>query len=90
MATPTIMLGPSNPTRFLESKARAQKQAEKEVDLEAKEHLAKGLKPHKVEVSVKGQIDGACKGKNNWDDTLRSIDLMCLMCLLCMLGIKTL
>jgi tRNA-dihydrouridine synthase len=41
--------------------------------LEAKEHLVKGLKPFKIEVSVKGRIDGACKGENNWDETLRSI-----------------
>jgi hypothetical protein len=45
----------------------------KKFDLKAEEHSAKGLKPYKVEVNVKRRIDGACKGKNNWDDTLRSI-----------------
>jgi hypothetical protein len=32
--------------------------------------VGKGLNPHKVEMSVKGRIDEACKGKINWDDTL--------------------
>jgi hypothetical protein len=41
--------------------------------LEVEEHLVKILKPCKVEVSVKGQIDGACKGKINWDDKLKPI-----------------
>ncbi len=45
----------------------------KTVDLEAKEHLVERLKPCKVEVIVQERIDGACKGKNNWDDTLRLI-----------------
>ncbi len=43
------------------------------VDLKAEECLAKGLKPCKVEINVKRWIDGACKAKHNWDDTLRSI-----------------
>jgi hypothetical protein len=38
--------------------------------LEVEERVGKGLNPHKVEMSVKGRIDGACKGKINWDNTL--------------------
>jgi hypothetical protein len=33
----------------------------------------KGLKPHVVEVTTEGRIDGACDGKNVSDDLLRSI-----------------
>jgi hypothetical protein len=35
--------------------------------------MAKGLKPQVIEVSVKGRIDGACKGKTTWDDIIKSI-----------------
>jgi hypothetical protein len=35
--------------------------------------MAKGLKPQVIEVSVRGRIDGACKGKIAWDDTIKSI-----------------
>lgn len=35
--------------------------------------MAKGLKCKVVQVNVKGRIDGACKGKNHWDDDIRSI-----------------
>jgi len=76
MATSNTMSGPSNPTRLLKLKTRAQKQVgEKTIDLEVEEHVGEGLNPHKVEISVKGKIDGACKGKINWDDTLKSITI---------------
>jgi len=35
--------------------------------------MAKSFKPQVVEVSVRGRIDGACKGKISWDDTIRLI-----------------
>ncbi len=35
--------------------------------------MAKWLKPQIVEVSVRGRIDGACKGKTTRDDTIKSI-----------------
>jgi hypothetical protein len=35
--------------------------------------VAKGLKPQVIEVSVRGRIDEACKGKTMWDDIIRSI-----------------
>jgi hypothetical protein len=34
--------------------------------------MGKGLKPHVIEVTIKGKIDGACDGKNAWDDLVRS------------------
>ncbi len=40
--------------------------------------MAKGLKCKVVQVNVKGRIDGACKGKNHWDDDIRSIALHAL------------
>ncbi len=35
--------------------------------------MFKGLKPHVVEVTPKGRIDGACKGKNAWDALIKSM-----------------
>jgi hypothetical protein len=35
--------------------------------------LAKGLKPHIVEVIARGKIDGACQGKIAWDDMSRNM-----------------
>jgi hypothetical protein len=31
------------------------------------------MKPHEVEVTLGGSINGACEGKNAWDDILRSM-----------------
>jgi hypothetical protein len=31
------------------------------------------MKPHEVEVIPRGRIDGACGGKNAWDDILKSM-----------------
>jgi hypothetical protein len=33
------------------------------------------MKFHEVKVTPKGRIDGACEGKNPWDDILRSMAL---------------
>ncbi len=41
--------------------------------MEAQEQVVKGLKPQVVELSVRGRINGACKGKTSWDGTIRSI-----------------
>jgi hypothetical protein len=35
----------------------------KTINLEVEERMGKGLNPHKVEISVKGKIDGHAKGK---------------------------
>jgi hypothetical protein len=37
---------------------------EKINEKEVVEQLHLGLKPHAVEVTLQGRIDGACKGKN--------------------------
>jgi hypothetical protein len=37
------------------------------------DRLLKGLKPHVVEVTPRGRIDGACKGENAWDDLMKSM-----------------
>jgi hypothetical protein len=29
------------------------------------------MKPHEVKATPRGRIDGACEGKNAWDDILR-------------------
>jgi hypothetical protein len=53
------------PTRQPKSKARAHKRAERKTfSVEMEEWLAKGLKPHTVEVTARGKIDGACQEKN--------------------------
>jgi hypothetical protein len=31
------------------------------------------MKPHDIEVIPRGSIDGACEGKNAWDDILKSM-----------------
>jgi hypothetical protein len=31
------------------------------------------MKPHEVEMTFRGRIDGACEGKNAWDDILKSM-----------------
>ncbi len=41
--------------------------------MEVQEQLVKGLNAHAVKVTNKRRIDGACEGKNVWDDLLRSI-----------------
>ncbi len=61
-------------TQFLELNTQAHKWAEKKAyDAKVEEWLSRGLKPHEVEVTPKGKIDGACKGENAWDDIFRSI-----------------
>lgn len=37
-----------------------------------------GQKPHKVRVKACGGIDGGCKGKNEFDEALRSLVLRIL------------
>ncbi len=57
------------------SEARAVKRAKnKQYEAKVEDRLLKGLKPHVVEVTPRGKIDdGACEGKNAWDDLMRSV-----------------
>jgi hypothetical protein len=49
----------------------SQTNKKKAYDTKVDEQLFKGSKPHEVEVTPKGQIDGACEGENAWDDILK-------------------
>jgi hypothetical protein len=50
---------------------RAQQQSLKRtLEIEIAERHQKGLPPHQVEVTKNGKIDGACAGKNIWDDKI--------------------
>jgi hypothetical protein len=42
------------------------------LEIEVQERLSKGLKPHVVEVTTRGRIEGACEGHNTWDDLMKS------------------
>jgi hypothetical protein len=41
------------------------------LEIEIAERHQKGFPPHQVEVTKNGKIDGACAGKNIWDDKIR-------------------
>jgi hypothetical protein len=41
--------------------------------LKVEDYKKKGLSVHKVEVTKHGKIDGACKGKNKWDNAIRGL-----------------
>jgi hypothetical protein len=41
------------------------------LEIEIAERRQKGLPPHQVEVTKNGKINGACAGKNIWDDKIR-------------------
>jgi hypothetical protein len=45
---------------------------------EIEERRKAGLAPYKVEVTKNGKIDGACDGKNEWDNALQGIVPRCL------------
>jgi hypothetical protein len=47
-------------------------QKKKTLEIEVQERLSKGLKPHVVEVTTRGRIEGACEGHNTWDDLMKS------------------
>ncbi len=69
-----IVIGNETSTQLPKSKVRAHKQAEKKTyDFNVDERLSRGMKPHEVEMTPKGKIDGAYKGKNAWDDILKSL-----------------
>jgi hypothetical protein len=48
-----------------------QRSLKRTLEIEIVERHQKGLSPHQVEVTKNGKIDGACVGKNIWDDKIR-------------------
>ncbi len=48
-----------------------QRSSKKTLEIEIAERCQKGLPLHQVEVTKNGKIDGACDGKNIWDDKIR-------------------
>jgi hypothetical protein len=62
----------------------------KKYKAKVEDRLLKGLKPHVVEITLRGRIDGACKGGNAWDDFVKSMAPRTLMFLLYMSRTKTL
>ena len=57
-----------------ESEARASRRAhKKEIEVSVDTRRAVGQKPQKVRVKACGGIDGGCKGKNEFDEALRSL-----------------
>ncbi len=50
-----------------------QKYAKKTLEGEIEKWRKVRSPPYKVEVSKNGKIDGACDGKNEWDNALREL-----------------
>jgi hypothetical protein len=66
--------GPPERTENNESIARAARRQKRKVDDEvATERSSVGRKPRQIRVHAGGEIDGACPGKNGWDDAIRGL-----------------
>ncbi len=50
-----------------------QRYAKRTLKGEVEKRRKAGLPPYKVEVTKNGKIDGACDGKNEWDNALRGL-----------------
>ncbi len=48
-----------------------QRSLKRTIEIESAKRRQKGLPPLQVEVGKNGKIDGACAGKNIWDDKIR-------------------
>jgi len=48
-----------------------QRSLKRTLQIESAERRQKGLPLHQVEVTKNGKIDGACAGKNIWDDKIQ-------------------
>ncbi len=65
-------IGVEEPLSPSQAVIRAQQRSLKRtLEIEIAEQRQKGLPPHQVEVTKNGKIDGACAGKNIWDDKIR-------------------
>jgi hypothetical protein len=66
--------GPPRRTGNNESIARAARRQKKKIDDEvATERSSAGRKPRQIGVQAGGEINGACPGKNSWDDANRGL-----------------
>jgi hypothetical protein len=66
--------GPPGRTGNNESIARAARRQKRKVDDEvATRRNSAGRKPQQIRVQAGGEIDGACLGKNGWDDAIRGL-----------------
>jgi hypothetical protein len=59
------------------------RQKQKANDVDKRDWAVAGKKPYKVQVKARGEMDGACDGKNSWDFAVRSavprtLDMSCL------------
>jgi hypothetical protein len=67
-------LVPGGMTRNVESEARATRRQNKKLnDNVVAERSSVGRKPRQSRVQPGGEIDGACPGKNGWDDAVRGL-----------------
>jgi hypothetical protein len=65
-------VGVEEPLSPSQAVIRAQQRSLKRtLQIEIAERRQKGLPPHQVEVTKNGKIDGACAGKNIWDDKIQ-------------------
>jgi hypothetical protein len=66
--------GPPGRTGNNESIGRAARRQKRKVDDEvATGRSSAGQKPRQIRIQAGGEIDGACPGKNGWDDAIRGL-----------------